>query len=437
MIIYQRQYEASQKNLSKMKASIADFEAMDEKVGVAKLQEFQALKGFAADIQQDINDYLLLKSGKFVPPKSFELPDLPKILIQTRIARGWTQKDLADLLDMDYARIKRYEEEEYFGASFSKLLQIADALEIAIDQCFQEHGIYKKVSNIWKNSDDVNWNEFPIREAFKRGWIEKNEGETTTESFKAWFTKSIEPYATFALHRRKTSQDYSGKDKLNQNSLKTWQARVLQLAEQELRTSEVKEFRLDDCWLKDLVKQSAYEDGPKRAKDALKNHGIILVIEKHLPKTYLDGAAMLSHEGVPIVGLTLRYDRLDYFWFTLFHELGHVYCHLFDIENIHVNYFDQDSSEDHHEADQINRYSGDESEKQAKRYATEFLIEPKTWENCLSRYTVSKESVLADAKRLGIHPSIIAGRIRKDRNDFSLLNDLIGQGELRKHFKEY
>ena len=51
-------------------------------------------------------------------------------------------------------------------------------------------------------------------------------------------------------------------------------------------------------------------------------------IARHLPGTYLDGAAMLSAFSQPVVALTLRYDRLDNFWFVLFHELAHVFLHL-------------------------------------------------------------------------------------------------------------
>jgi hypothetical protein len=37
-------------------------------------------------------------------------------------------------------------------------------------------------------------------------------------------------------------------------------------------------------------------------------------------KTYLDGAACRTRNGAPVVALTLRYDRADYFWFALLHE---------------------------------------------------------------------------------------------------------------------
>ena len=53
-----------------------------------------------------------------------------------------------------------------------------------------------------------------------------------------------------------------------------------------------------------------------------------------LEKTYLDGAAFWLDER-PAVGLTLRYDRIDSFWFTLMHELAHL------AEGEHVNHLDQ------------------------------------------------------------------------------------------------
>ena len=62
--------------------------------------------------------------------------------------------------------------------------------------------------------------------------------------------------------------------------------------------------------------------GPVKARELLASKGVTLIIERHLPGTYLDGAAMLAENGNPVIGLTLRHDRLDNFWFVLFHELS-------------------------------------------------------------------------------------------------------------------
>ena len=54
----------------------------------------------------------------------------------------------------------------------------------------------------------------------------------------------------------------------------------------------------------------------------LAKDGIHLGCLEHLPRTHLDGAALQLADGTPVIGLTLRYDRLDNFWFCLLHELS-------------------------------------------------------------------------------------------------------------------
>lgn len=59
-------------------------------------------------------------------------------------------------------------------------------------------------------------------------------------------------------------------------------------------------------------------------------HHIHLVCLEPLPRTHLDGAALQLADGTPVIGLTLRYDRVDNFWFCLLHELAHALCPLRD-----------------------------------------------------------------------------------------------------------
>jgi hypothetical protein len=55
----------------------------------------------------------------------------------------------------------------------------------------------------------------------------------------------------------------------------------------------------------------------------LQEHGVRLVIVRHLPKTRVDGAATYV-DGNPVVPLTLRYERVDWFGFTLMHEVARI-----------------------------------------------------------------------------------------------------------------
>jgi HTH-type transcriptional regulator/antitoxin HigA len=91
--------------------------------------------------------------------------------------------------------------------------------------------------------------------------------------------------------------------------------------------------------LNNLAQLSYLDVGPKLAREFLNKSGIHLVIERHLPRTHLDGAATKLPDGSPLVALTLRHDRLDNFWFTLFHELAHVGLHL-DQDGYEVFYDD-------------------------------------------------------------------------------------------------
>ena len=58
--------------------------------------------------------------------------ELPKALVQARIARGWTQKDLADRLGLNEQKIQDYEATDYQRASLARLREVVRALEIEI-----------------------------------------------------------------------------------------------------------------------------------------------------------------------------------------------------------------------------------------------------------------------------------------------------------------
>ena len=126
--------------------------------------------------------------------------------------------------------------------------------------------------------------------------------------------------------------------------------------------------------------------------------------------------------GRPVVGLTLRHDRLDNFWFVLLHELGHVFLHLFD--GLRFDFFDEESASEN-----------DTIEEEADRFALHTLIPEEQWAQCLSRFALLEEAVRIDAVNLGIDPSIIAGRIRKEHGNYTILNNLVGQSQVRRQLE--
>lgn len=141
-----------------------------------------------------------------------------------------------------------------------------------------------------------------------------------------------------------------------------------------------------------------------------------------MPQTYLDGAAFLLPDNTPIIGMTLRFDRIDNFWFVLFHELIHVIKHLRigELEDI----FDDLEAEP------------DELERETDHLAGEVLIPEEEWEVALARYVRTDESVISFGEEHQIHPAIAAGRIRKEADNYAIMSNLVGRGEVRKQFPE-
>ena len=151
----------------------------------------------------------------------------------------------------------------------------------------------------------------------------------------------------------------------------------------------------------------------------------------HLPRTHLDGAAFRLSDGRPVIGMTLRYDRIDNFWFTLLHELAHVSLHLDGCGEEDV--FVDDHSLRNVEAGVGD--SGDSKEQDADSLAGEALIPGEVWETSSVRDNPSPNGVINLAQNLGIHPAIIAGRIRHECGNYRLLSQFVGVGEVRRQFE--
>ncbi len=176
-------------------------------------------------------------------------------------------------------------------------------------------------------------------------------------------------------------------------------------------------------FLRDIARLSRSKNGPLLAQEHLKGFGIALIVEEHLPKTFLDGAAFLNSEGRPVIGMTIRYDRIDNFWFVLMHELVHVWKHLGK---------DNDSIFD----DLDPNPKIDDFEEEADRIAREALIPLKTWQDSEACHIPSAYAAEELAETLRIHPAVVAGRIRYETQNYRKLNQLVGSGQVRNLFKD-
>ena len=121
--------------------------------------------------------------------------------------------------------------------------------------------------------------------------------------------------------------------------------------------------------------------------------------------------------------MTLRHDRLDNFWFTLLHELAHVALHFDSDEGQFIDDLDVEAK-------------NDPKEQEADKFAGETLIPTGVWKKSPASRLRSPEAATHLARELGIHPAIVAGRMRHHWKAFRLLNPLVGHREVRRQFPE-
>jgi HTH-type transcriptional regulator/antitoxin HigA len=425
MITNERQYRITKRQLSSLRRALADFDPKEvaERAGsdVLAAAELNALRSEEASLSSQLREYELLRSGEITQLKASSLGELPSILIRARIAQGLSQRELAELVGVKEQQIQRYESDEYASASLRRLLEIAEALKLSITEVAELKPKSSTAEAVITR--EIDWSLFPVKEMYRRHWFEGFSGSLTAaleqaDTLVSDFVKNERPRPSVALYRKRVRAGSS----VDGYALLAWECRILSLAARAKLRRSYQDGSIDTQWIAELARQSGKTDGPLCAKKQLEEAGIALVVEPHLVSTHLDGAALLHDEG-PVIGMTLRYDRLDDFWFVLFHELFHVVKHLRKgrVQGIFDDLDISDIDGVEHETDSL---------------AGEALIPSEEWNRALARYVRSSESVVALASELRISPAIVAGRIRHEAGNYTILNDLVGQGEVRKHFPE-
>ncbi len=271
-------------------------------------------------------------------------------------------------------------------------------------------------------SDLPDWASFPLTLMVRRGWLPATKQEVRDHP-----DLVVEPYVRSAFELAATAPIYrrSIHERARQNSdaasLIAWTARVLHLAS-EFNTESFNLAAIDEAFLTKIARLSASPTGPVLARQLLAFNGIALVFEPSLKGTYVDGSSMLLKDGRPAIGMTIRYDRLDNFWFTLLHELSHVMRHLSRERLIFVDDLDDEGA-------------GDPLEIEADLLASEALIPRSIWRRSRAFREPSASTIKELAAQLSIHPAIPAGRIRRETKKWTLFKDMLGQGEVSARLK--
>lgn len=339
--------------------------------------------------------------------------DLGGLMIVARVARGWSQKELARRIFMPEQQVQRYEAERYRSISLGNLMRVARALGVSLTADLAGQLPTRWLPDLEMSSSEA---QKVLKHAKAQGWLVTPDcsDESGLIQLKRTVAEHVGEHGTPSLLRTGLNVEDHSEDWL----LLAWKAQVTRRAKAVIQKQRMHYSPLDVSWLKDLVGLSIRDDGPIAAQSMLAEHGIILVAEPQIAGMNVDGAAFLV-EATPVIGLTLRHDRLDNFWFTLLHELAHVVLHY--RTGLASGFFDS-----------IESPSIDELESEADRFAENLLIPSAVWDRSPARIAKSPEPIERLAEQLGIAPAVVFGRIRKERRNYALFSNKIGSGKVRR-----
>ena len=274
---------------------------------------------------------------------------------------------------------------------------------------------------------EIEWTRFPLKAMVNLGWtpsVPKLKDHAEELVSRLMDRAGGREFAAQPMYRK--NDDRRVNAKTDDYALKAWCWQVIAMARERDIEAPYQSGTVNSDFLRDAAQFSMSEDGPRHAREFLAEHGIAFEYVPHLPRTHLDGVALRLPDGRPVVGVTLRYDRIDNFWFTLMHELAHVGLHLDDGR-------EETGFVDDHNLRGVES-GGDTKEQKADDMAQEALIPSVVWEEGEILDHPTPMAVLDLGWEACVHPAIVAGRIRHETGNYRLLSQFVGTGEVRRQF---
>ena len=240
--------------------------------------------------------------------------------------------------------------------------------------------------------------KFPLTELAKRGFIRKrqNLAETVEELLDFFAVASVEAWKAqfkrIAVSYRKSPTFTSSKE-----SVSAW-LRIGEIEAENIKTSP-----LDKNTFKNALQEIRFltREDPEifepRMKEFCRNSGVALLFVPELPKTHLSGATRWLGPDKALIMLSLRYKRDDHFWFTFFHEAGHIILH--GKTSVFIDEVDMGTNK---------------AEEAANRFAANTLIPESKYKTFVTKRQFYKEDIVAFAQSINICPGIVIGRLQRD-----------------------
>lgn len=321
-------------------------------------------------------------------------------------ARGWNQRDLAYILKVPETSVgliisgKR-------GVTHRMAKALGAAFDVSGDLFINLQSAYDKAMTQEPNPEIAKiakfFNVFPIREMIRRGWIEDKDASHQEQQLAKFFEVKSPNEIPYLSHAAKKSRYEEMEIPPIQLA---WLFRVRQIA----KSITVPAYSLD-ALKQALVHLREMLIAPEEARHVpriLMECGVRFILVERLPRSAIDGVCFWLDDNSPVIGMSMRYDRIDNFWFVLRHEIEHVLRG--HGKNILEGMMDAEL-----EGEKIG-VSDDlpEEERMANIAATDFCVPSEKLESFITRKHpfFSEKNVVAFSKLHSIHPGLVIGQIQ-------------------------
>lgn len=243
------------------------------------------------------------------------------------------------------------------------------------------------------------YGKFPVKEMVRRKWVENsNDLDVLEKNFCKYFSIN-------ALKETPRFQHAAKKTEYNEDNIR--QLAWLNRAEQIAKAVTASEFSVEKLKKAIEILRGCLSNvnAVKQVSKVLTDAGVRLVVVEYLPGAKLDGACFWINSGSsPVVALSLRLDRFDNFWHTLFHELDHV---------LHGEGKDKPMVDIDTERASTAKQSPKE-EVRANAAAANYCVPSDALEEWIRNTgrVSSRKNIVAFAHTLNIHPALVVGQLQ-------------------------
>jgi HTH-type transcriptional regulator/antitoxin HigA len=324
-------------------------------------------------------------------------------------AREWTQRDLAYILGVpDQAVNMLVSGKRGISPEMAKALggafDVSPDLFINLQRAYEMSHARDPDPGVMRRAKLQN--VYPVREMIKRGWLQDTDAAMLEAQMAQFFEKANANEIPHMAHAAKKSSHHED----TPPPQLAWLFRVRQIA----RSMAVPKYS-EKLLRESLPKLRAMLIDPEESRNvprSLAECGVRLVFVEGLLNGKIDGVCLWLDKSSPVIGLSLRFDRNDNFWFVLRHEIEHVlqkHGQLKEIIDVDLEATGQANLSD--------------EERIANLAAQEFCVPESEISSFIARKApfFAERDVIGFARRIGVHPGLVVGQIQRRTNRWDML----------------